>query len=227
MSPWASTAAATKPINISEKYSGEPNFRAISAIGGPNSAISSVHTQPAKNELIAAIASVLVKMGEQFENQARSTQMTASMLHPAVLTRLIAARLRALRERRPVLPRDLWPCKAIITAGMDTAIYKDAIQKYWGAEPYEFYSCAETMMLAIQGWNKKGMYFLPDIAFFEFIPEAESTKLQEDPSYQPRTVLLDEVEAGHLYEGVITHLYGMPFLRYRMKDLVRFTSLQD
>jgi hypothetical protein len=24
--PWASTAAATRPINISEKYSGEPNL---------------------------------------------------------------------------------------------------------------------------------------------------------------------------------------------------------
>ena len=57
MSPWASTAAATRPISISEKYSGELNFSAISAIGGPNIAISSVQTVPAKNEPIAAIAS--------------------------------------------------------------------------------------------------------------------------------------------------------------------------
>ncbi|MNC85452.1 hypothetical protein D3C83_10510 [compost metagenome] len=53
----ASTAAATRPISISEKYSGAPNFNAISASGGPNSAISMVHTVPAKNEPIAAIAS--------------------------------------------------------------------------------------------------------------------------------------------------------------------------
>ncbi|MFC2008947.1 GH3 auxin-responsive promoter family protein [Chloroflexota bacterium] len=178
-------------------------------------------------DVIAAIASVLVKMGEQFENQARSIRPTASMLHPAVLGRIIRARVQALREHRPMLPRDLWPSKAIITAGMDTAIYKKAIERYWGSEPYEFYSCAETMMLAVQGWNKKGMYFLPDIAFFEFIPEEETMKWQEDPTYQPRTVLLDEVEEGQLYEVVITHLYGMPLLRYRMKDLVKFTGLRD
>ena len=50
MSPCASTAAATRPISISEKYSGAPNFSAISASGGPHSAISSVPTVPAKNE---------------------------------------------------------------------------------------------------------------------------------------------------------------------------------
>ena len=36
MSPCASTAAATRPISISEKYSGAPNLSAISASGGPN-----------------------------------------------------------------------------------------------------------------------------------------------------------------------------------------------
>jgi hypothetical protein len=178
-------------------------------------------------DVITAIASVLVKMGEQFEDQANKTRLSASMLYPAVVSRLIRGRLRARREHRPMLPRDLWPSKAIITAGMDTGIYKDAIKRYWGAEPYEFYSCAETMMLAIQGWNKKGMYFLPDIAFFEFIPEAEAKILEDDPGYQARTVLLDEVQEGQLYEVVITHLYGMPLLRYRMKDLIRFTGLQD
>ena len=57
MSPCASAAAATSPISISEKYSGEPNFSANSASGGPNKAISSVPTVPAKNEPMAAIAS--------------------------------------------------------------------------------------------------------------------------------------------------------------------------
>jgi len=89
-------------------------------------------------DIICAIASVLVKMGEQFEEQARSTKLTASMLHPAVLNRLIRARIRAQREHRPMLPRDLWPSKAIVTSGMDTAIYKKAIARYWGANPCEF-----------------------------------------------------------------------------------------
>ena len=57
MSPCASTAAATRPISISEKYSGAPNLRASSASGGPKSAMISVHTVPAKKEPTAAMAS--------------------------------------------------------------------------------------------------------------------------------------------------------------------------
>ncbi len=57
MSPWASTAAATRLMSISEKYSGAANCSATSASGGPNSAISSVPTVPAKNEPMAAMAS--------------------------------------------------------------------------------------------------------------------------------------------------------------------------
>jgi len=178
-------------------------------------------------DIIAAIASVLVKMGEQFEEQARSTKFTVSMLHPAVLSRLIRAKMRARREHRPMLPRDLWPSKAIVTSGMDTSIYKQAITRYWGADPCEFYGCAEGLIIAMHGWNKNGLYFLPDIAFFEFIPEKEVQKWQADPSYQPSTVLYDEVEEGELYEVVITQLYGMPLLRYRMKDIVKFTGMED
>jgi len=178
-------------------------------------------------DVIGAIASVLVKMGEQFEQHTRKTSLTAAMLHPAVLLRLFRARARARREHRPVLPRDLWPSKAIVTSGMDTAIYKKAITRYWGAEPCEFYACAEAMVLAVQSWKKDGMYFFPDIAFYEFIPLPEVERWMEDPSYQPATVLLDEVREGELYEVVITHFYGMPLLRYRMKDLVKFTGLRD
>ena len=57
ISPWARTAAVTKAISMSEKYSGEPNFRAIPASAGPNAAMIIVQTVPAKNEPIAAIAS--------------------------------------------------------------------------------------------------------------------------------------------------------------------------
>ncbi len=178
-------------------------------------------------DVIGAIASVLVKMGEQFEEQTRSMKLSPSMLHPAIVSRLVRARLRAWREGRPMLPRDLWPSRAIATGGVDTAIYKAAIERYWGSEPYEFYTCAEGFLVAIQGWNKKGLYFLPDIAYYEFIPEEEVRKWQDDSSYQPATVLYDQLEEGRLYEVVITQLYGMPLLRYRMKDLIRITGLSD
>ena len=178
-------------------------------------------------DVIGAIASVLVKMGEQFEEHTRSMKLTPSMLHPAIMGRLVRARVRAWREHRPILPRDLWPSRAIATGGVDTAIYKEAIARYWGSEPYEFYTCAEGFLVAIQGWNKRGLYFLPDIAFYEFIPHDEVLKWQADESYQPHTVLFDEVQEGQLYEVVITQLYGMPLLRYRMKDIIKITAIGD
>ena len=55
--PRASTIAATSPNTISEKYSAGPNLSATSASGGANAAISTVATQPAKNEPIAAMPS--------------------------------------------------------------------------------------------------------------------------------------------------------------------------
>jgi len=110
---------------------------------------------------------------------------------------------------------------------VDTAIYKDAITHYWGREPYEFYGCAEVPVLALQGWNRKGMIFAPDLVFLEFIPYEEQLKHRDDKDYQPSTVLLAEVQEGKLYEVVITQFYGMPFLRYRMNDIIKVVALKD
>ncbi len=55
--PLASTTANTRPSVISEKYSAGPNCSANFVSGAPSSAISTVATQPAKNEPIAAMAS--------------------------------------------------------------------------------------------------------------------------------------------------------------------------
>ena len=54
--PCASTADAIKPINISEKYSGASNLRAIRETVGPARAMIIVQTVPAKNDARAAIA---------------------------------------------------------------------------------------------------------------------------------------------------------------------------
>ena len=40
-------------------------------------------------------------------------------------------------------------------------------------------------------------------------------------------MLYDEVQEGELYEVVISQFFGMPLLRYRMHDLVKFTGLED
>ena len=55
--PCASTTAAIRPSTMREKYSVGPNFSATSASGGANSAMTTVDTQPAKNEPIAAMPS--------------------------------------------------------------------------------------------------------------------------------------------------------------------------
>src|SRR6266849_4187500 len=52
--PCASTVAAIRPNTISEKYSEGPNLSATSASGGAATAMTSVATQPAKNEPSAA-----------------------------------------------------------------------------------------------------------------------------------------------------------------------------
>ncbi|GAH94778.1 unnamed protein product, partial [marine sediment metagenome] len=72
-----------------------------------------------------------------------------------------------------------------------------------------------------------GLTFLADMVFLEFIPYEEELKPQDNESYQPSTVLLDEVEEGKLYEVIITQFYGMPLLRYRLNDVVKVIAMGD
>ena len=71
------------------------------------------------------------------------------------------------------------------------------------------------------------MTFIPSLNFLEFIPEEEHFKWQMDRSYQPTTVLLDEVEAGKNYELVLSNFHGGALVRYRIGDMVRITSLRN
>lgn len=71
------------------------------------------------------------------------------------------------------------------------------------------------------------MTFIPQLNFLEFIPEDEQLKWQMDHSYKPRTLLLDEVEAGENYELVITNFHGGVMTRYRIGDMVRITALNN
>jgi hypothetical protein len=176
---------------------------------------------------IFSISSVLVTMGLKMSEQAQCMKFSPFMLHPAVLFRLSRAWIHAKTAKRGMLPRDLWPAKALITTGTDTAIYKDDISFYWGQTPYEFYGSTEAVSMATQNWNKKGMTFFPDTAFWEFIPEEESRKSRDDKKYQPLTVTLDELQAGKNYELVFTRFYGVPLLRYRIGDILTVAALED
>lgn len=178
-------------------------------------------------DILGALGSVLVKMGEGFAEQTRQTKFTTSMLHPKIITRFLKAWLHSKRERRVILPKDLWSPKGIVASGVDTSIYKKDVAYYWGSEPLDFYVSCETLFVATQAWNKKSMTFLPDVVFLEFIPYDEQLVHMDSKDYQPSTLLLNEVEEGKLYELVVTQFYGVPLLRYRTKDLINIVSLKD
>jgi phenylacetate-coenzyme A ligase PaaK-like adenylate-forming protein len=110
---------------------------------------------------------------------------------------------------------------------MDTSIYREKLEYYWGRKPHEIYSTTESGPLATQAWNRKYMTFIPLCAFFEFIPVNEAAENRENPEYQPKTVLIDELQPDKLYEVVITGLHGIPLFRYRLGDLIRIVALED
>jgi hypothetical protein len=178
-------------------------------------------------DVLSSLTSVLVKMGERFTESSGQMKANKFMLNPMIMWRLIRAWLRSRNEGRPLLPKDLWPLKGLMCYGTDTSIYREQLINYWGKEPLETYGATETGVIATQAWNKKNMTFSPSSCFLEFAPEEEWLKSRENKDYQPSTVLLNEVKPGERYEVITTHFYGMPFLRYRIGDLIKITSLED
>jgi phenylacetate-coenzyme A ligase PaaK-like adenylate-forming protein len=144
-----------------------------------------------------------------------------------VIARLIWGLLRSRLENRSLLPRDLWKLKGAVVGGTDTSIYRPKLAEYWGVEVHESYGCTEAGYIATQAWDRRGMYFFPDVAFCEFIPEDEWERSRQDETYIPSTVLLDEIQPGRPYEVVVTNLHGGPFLRYRLHDLIVFSDPED
>ena len=178
-------------------------------------------------DFIGALASIMVRMGEEFTEQTGGMKFSPFLLHPKVATRLFRAWLRAKIGKRAILPKDIWRPKGILVSGVDTSIYRDKVEYYWGVSPIELYGGTEGHTYALESWTRKGMVFLPDRTFFEFIPYEDSLKMQEDENYQPSTVLLNEIEEGKSYEVVITQFHGMPLLRYRLKDIIKVVATKD
>jgi len=172
------------------------------------------------------LASVLARMGEQFEQQSNTSKPSKDMLHPVILLRLIRAMIKAKVNNRSLLPKDIWNLKGVMTGGTDTEIYRDKIEYYWGKKPLEGYASTEGGNMAMQAWNAKGMVFFPDAGFLEFIPLDEHKKNLDDPDYQPKTVLYNELELG-IYELVFSNFYGGVLVRYRIGDLFEVISIGD
>jgi hypothetical protein len=178
-------------------------------------------------DVVTSLSSVLMAMGDRFVEGSGQLKFNRHMLHPQIMWRLITAWLRSKREKRTMLPKDLWHLKGILAYGMDTDIYREKLIYYWGKNPISIYGATESGPIATPAWNKKCMTFFPLSSFREFVPEQEWLKSRENKDYQPSTVLLNEVKPGERYEVIITNFYGMPLLRYRIGDLIKVITLKD
>jgi hypothetical protein len=178
-------------------------------------------------DAIGGLPSVLVYIGEMLNQGAIRIDSRFLLSHPKACIRFIKGSIKSRLTGRPLLPKDLWSLKAIVGGGMDSAIFAKKVEELWGRKLLETYGGTEGGVYATQTWDHESMTFVANLNFFEFIPERESFKWQLDHSYQPKTILMDEVKAGEKYELVITNFHGGIITRYRLGDIVKITSLRN
>ena len=177
-------------------------------------------------DLCLAMSSITVAIGNRLGKTSGNGNFKALLKRPKVLARLSKGLIKSKLARRPLLPKDIWSLKGLITFGIDGTIYREKIKEMWGRYPLDFHGCTEAPLIAMQTWDYEGMTFIPHLNLFEFIPESESIKSRNNPSYQPSTLLMDELKPGN-YELVITNFHGGPFVRYRLGHLVKITALRN
>jgi hypothetical protein len=170
---------------------------------------------------------VLVAAADKFASSSEKVDIRPLLSHPGAIFRLTRGLVKSKLAGRSLLPKDLWKVRGIISSGLDSWVYKDKIKQLWGRYPLDVYAATETGIIATQAWDFDSMTFIPNLNFLEFIPEEENFKWQLDHSYQPKTLLLDEVRAGENYELAITNFHGGALLRYRPGDMIRITSLRN
>jgi len=178
-------------------------------------------------DLFFAMSSVLVTIGERFSQRNGGINLKPLLGKPKILSRLLKGLIKSKLARRQLLPRDIWSLKGLVSTGSDGVVFREKVKEMWGRYPLDVYAGSEGLIMATQTWDYQGMTFVPHVNFLEFIPEGESLRSKGDPDYQPKTVLLNEVKAGENYELVITSFHGMPFMRYRLGDMVRINSLRN
>ena len=170
---------------------------------------------------------VLAMVGDEFSRSIQIMDVMGMWKRPQAIVRLTKGIIKSKRAKRKMLPKDLWNVKGIISGGLDSAVYREKINKLWGRYPLDVYASSEGGIVATQTWDYGSMTFIPTLNFLEFIPEEEHFKWSQDKNYQPKTILLDEVKKDNVYEIVITNFHGGSLVRYRMGDMVRITSLNN
>ncbi|MCJ7744504.1 MAG: GH3 auxin-responsive promoter family protein, partial [Dehalococcoidales bacterium] len=177
-------------------------------------------------DLCLTMSSVAVAIGDRFSQRGKQTSLRPLLSRPRALWRLGKGVARSKLAGRPLMPKDLWSLKGLITYGIDGSVYRERIKEMWGRYPLNFHGSTEAVLIAMQTWDYQDMTFIPHLNFFEFIPEEESIKSWQDPAYKPKTYLMDELKPGN-YELVITSFHGGPFIRYKLGHLVKITSLRN
>ena len=146
---------------------------------------------------------------------------------PFMLLRIMRAKYNCKKENRDLKPKDLFKLKGLMVVGTDNECYKDDLEDLWGIRPMEMFAGTEPGCIGTETWTRDGLYFFPDACFYEFIPEDEMNKNLENPEYQPKTYLMNEVIPNEKYELVISVLKGGAFVRYRVGDVYRCVGLES
>jgi hypothetical protein len=173
------------------------------------------------------VGGVLVAIGLKFKEHSGRTGKTRLVTQPKALFRLTRGMIKSKWAGRQLMPKDLWKLRYIMSMGADSAVYKNKIKELWGITPLEVFGNTETTVVATQTWDYKDMVFFPNLNFLEFIPEKECNEQSSRKNHNPKTLLLDEVQPGQLYELVITNFHGGALARYRTGNLVKITALQN
>jgi hypothetical protein len=178
-------------------------------------------------DLFFALSSVLVAIGERFSQNKQKIELKPLMGNPRALARLLKGLAKSKLARRPLMPKDIWKLKGLVSTGSDGSVFRERVKEMWGRYPLDVYGGTEGIIIATQTWDYQGMTFIPHLNFLEFIPERESLKSRDDPFYQPETLLLDEVRPGEKYELAITNFYGGPLIRYKLGDMITITAQRN
>jgi len=178
-------------------------------------------------DLFYGLSSVIVRMSEGFsEGKSSGEKVNLLSFDISMIFRLIKAKIRSKIEKRPMLPKDIFDLKGFVCAGTDTNHFKKKIEYYWGITPLEIFGGTEATCIGAESWSKNGLVLFPNVCFYEFIPMNEYHKNLEDPEYQPKTFLMNELKPDEYYEIVITTLKGGAFARYRIGDIFKCEVLQ-
>lgn len=180
-------------------------------------------------ELFFGLGSVAYAVSQSLASSGAGSKDLASLLKcdPHMLYRMAKAKRLSKKENHPIRPKDLFGLKGFMVVGTDNRCYKDELEELWGIRPMEIFAGTEPSLIGTESWTRKGMYFFPDSCFYEFITEADMEKNEENPSFVPHTLLMDEVVPGEIYELVLTVLKGGAFARYRCGDMYRCVGLSN